>query len=90
MSSAYRNADRAVEIYAGLEVEDGKPYLPANGTEGDIFTGYWCDRCEHDQFPGGGESCRILMNSLIGNQPAEWVYVNNAPVCTAFDPREGE
>lgn len=86
--SEYRNADRAAQIYEGLQVEDGRPYLPANGTEGEIFTEHWCNKCQHDQFLQSGKTCPILMNGLMGVQPREWLYVSNGPVCTAFDSRE--
>jgi hypothetical protein len=37
--------DNAVEIYADLEVKDGKSYYPSNGTEGDFFESHWCCNC---------------------------------------------
>ena len=67
---------------------DGEPYLPSNGTEGEIFMGHWCDRCQKDQFEAGGDSCAILLNTLCGKQPDEWRYEGGVPVCTAFEADE--
>lgn len=69
---------------------DGTSYMPSNGTEGEIFTGYWCDRCSKDQFNDGGDSCNILMMSLCGDQPDEWQYQNGGPCCTAFEEKPGK
>lgn len=78
----------ASEIYADLQVEDCKPYLPANGTEGDIFEARWCERCtqENDDY---GIWCDIHSLALRGEQPKEWIYYENKPMCTAFKKREG-
>ena len=64
---------------------DGEPYLPSNGTEGEIFMGHWCERCHKDQFDAGGDGCPILLKSLLNDQPAEWVYRDGSPICTAFE-----
>ncbi|MEM1153652.1 MAG: hypothetical protein AAGI44_05895 [Pseudomonadota bacterium] len=64
---------------------DGELFLPANGTEGEIFEGCWCQRCSKDQFDAGGDSCTILLNALCGEQPEEWRYQDGVPVCTAFE-----
>jgi len=77
---------RAAEITVGTDeqqIPDGKPYLPSNGTEGEIFTGHWCNRCEHDI----DENCEILVRSLCHEQPDEWQYQNGKPVCTAWRQR---
>jgi hypothetical protein len=79
----------AVEIYAGLEVEDGKPYRPANGTEGDIFCARWCSHCVVYESGEIGVFCEILTASLF-RQSEEWVYWENKPVCTAFKRRKSE
>lgn len=77
----------ASEIYAGLTVEDGKPYRPSNGTEGDIFMSRWCRRCTKDS-EVLKIYCPILNGALCGEQPKEWQYMNNKPLCTAFSPRQ--
>jgi len=78
----------AVEIYAGLEVEDGRPYRSANGTEGDIFCARWCCQCIHDDYEKG-LYCKILIESFCG-QAEEWIYQENKPLCTAFERRKSE
>lgn len=65
-----------------------KPYLPSNGSEGTWFTGKWCDNCANqnpdpDQKPQCDD---ILLKSLTGEQPSEWIYKDGVPVCTAFRP----
>lgn len=77
--------DNAIEIYADLEVEDGKPYRPANGTEGDIFMSRWCDQC---QFETDETDCNILTLTYCTDSVPEWIYQDNKPLCTAFMRRE--
>ena len=65
----------------------GKPYLPSNGTEGMNFTGRFCDNCIHQHpDPDSDHQCNnILLESLIGNQPKEWIYDSDGfGTCTAF------
>lgn len=59
-----------------------KPYRPSNGTEGEIFIGYFCSKCERDKSlrddPEDGIGCPILLNAFafsIGEEgyPKEWV-----------------
>jgi len=55
-----------------------RQYYPSNGTEGAMFEAQYCDRCyKHRQ-------CSILLNAVVGNQPKQWVYENDDPVCTSF------
>ena len=61
----------------------GTPYMPSNGTDGEIFTSQWCDRCEHDV----NEDCEILVRSLCGEQQNEWQYRHSEPICTAWKKR---
>lgn len=65
----------------------GDPYMPSNGTEGMWFTDKFCDQCIH-QHPNPDKSPRcddILIESLVGNQPKEWIYDSNGdPYCTKF------
>ncbi len=65
----------------------GKPYTPSNGTEGTWFISKFCDNCVHQHpDPENPRQCYdILLKSLMGGQPPEWVYNEEAePVCTAF------
>ncbi len=65
----------------------GEPYMPSNGTEGIIFTSHFCDTCIHQHpDPDNERQCNdILVESLIGNQPKEWVYDHlGNPTCTAY------
>ena len=59
------------------------PYRPSNGTEGECFQAKWCAHCTHDDYDNE-VFCPILGNALSGEQPPEWIYVNNTPTCTAF------
>jgi hypothetical protein len=81
-----KNEERAIRIYP-VDFPEGEPYQPSNGTEGEIFMSHWCNKCSIDKFTedGTGESCKILLDSIIGKQPKEWKYASNgAPLCTAF------
>lgn len=70
-----------------------KRYRPSNGTEGEIFQGDWCSRCERDRPSREGdpsEGCSILVKvyALPIDDPAypeEWTYgPDGQPLCTAF------
>ena len=65
----------------------GQPYMPSNGTEGMMFTGEFCDTCinQHPD-PDKQPQCNsILLKSLIGEQPPEWIYnATGHPTCTAY------
>ena len=85
--------DALEEAWAKLTAE-GRPYMPANGTEGEIFQEDWCAHCTHDaEFrrqwdeTGGNpqcDGCEILAASLRGEQPKEWFYHKGQPICSAF------
>ena len=75
--------DNAIEIWDGINVQNITPYMPANGTEGDIFESRWCCNCDFTPHPNIGE-CSILTNAYCGIQPNEWIYYDNKPICTAF------
>jgi len=65
----------------------GQPYMPSNGTEGMNFTGNFCDNCIHQHpDPDKKPQCEdILLKSLCGDQPKEWIYDSEgSPTCTAF------
>ena len=64
-----------------------KPYMPSNGTEGAAFIARFCDRCirQHPNPDKSPQCDEILLQSMIGNQPKEWVYNEQGqPLCTAF------
>lgn len=72
---------------------EGLPYMPANGTEGEIFQDGWCAHCARDaefrrQWEETGnpqvDGCAILAASLRGEQPKEWLFRKGEPICTAF------
>jgi hypothetical protein len=83
MSNLITNQNRAQKI-SPIEYEHGQPYMPSNGTEGEIFMFHWCHKCALDKFEEGGESCPILNKSLIGKQPLEWVETKDGPCCIAW------
>ena len=57
----------------------GKPYMPSNGTEGEMFMEQWCHGCVKEK------SCTILMNSFAGVQSKAWRYNETGePECTSF------
>ena len=60
---------------------ENKLYMPSNGTEGQIFMEKYCDKCYKEK------NCNMLLNSMIGKQPKQWIYdKNNKPTCTSFNP----
>jgi len=73
----------------------GKPYRPSNGTEGEMFSERYCERCAHDatyrRTFEAEDGCRILTSTLVYDvaekgYPAEWVYdAAGVPTCTAFE-----
>ena len=69
-----------------------KKYRPSNGTEGEFFMNYYCDRCKHDSAyrNGTGYSCEIVSDAITldiddENYPTEWQYKDGEPVCTKFE-----
>jgi len=73
--------------------EDGKPYMPANGTEGCDFEDAWCAHCKNRNGDGGWEDefgndvegrCHLLDKAFYAEQPTEWKWRNGKPVCTAY------
>ena len=68
----------------------GDKYIPANGTNGDIFKERWCDRCKKDTLG----TCPILADTYAywldkDKFPAEWIHDSNGqPTCTAFEVDE--
>lgn len=60
-----------------------KPYLPSNGTEGEIFNEKFCYRCERGREDARGP-CPIWGKAMCGDQPKEWVQDDDGPRCTEF------
>ena len=57
----------------------GKPYMPSNGTEGEMFMDQWCHGCIKFK------SCTILTNSFAGQQSKAWRFDDSGdPECTSF------
>lgn len=71
----------SIEIYDNMNIENIAPYMPANAGEGDSFETNWCSKCKKDEI-----FCPILCDAYCGEQPAQWIYLNNKPTCTAFNP----
>lgn len=74
--------DNAIEIYENMKVRNFGPYMPANGTEGMLFEARWCHNCCKNL------ECGILSNAFAGDQPTQWIYWNNKPICTTFKKEE--
>lgn len=56
-----------------------KPYMPSNGTEGEIFKDEYCYQCYKER------QCTILLGAFTGKQPKQWVVGDDGiPVCTSF------
>lgn len=79
----------------------GQKYRPSNGTEGEIFMGNWCCKCQRDKSMREGadfdecdddERCDLIANTMCydvedDEYPKEWTYGNDGqPCCTAFVP----
>lgn len=59
----------------------------ANGTEFEIWSFNWCDRCKKDDMERE-VYCPILTNALFGETtPTEWVGPRGDYECTAFEGR---
>lgn len=63
--------------------QDGKPYMPANGMEGEGFFCEWCADCALED-EENNDFCEILSNSFFGQQPKEWTWRSGQPHCSAF------
>ena len=58
--------------------------MPANGTEGETFTGHYCDICaENDIFQS---PCHIYSEAFNypDTQVEEWYTINGIPHCSKF------
>ena len=80
-NACHRNFEKTGYVLKLEGAENGKPYRPSHGTERDIFTAAWCDRCS--KYDG----CEIFMNVMCGEQPDEWYYWRKSPCCSAFESK---
>ena len=62
----------------------------ANGTEFEIWSSKWCEHCAHDHAAHVDEfgGCDLVLQSLIGEHPVEWVPPHDSTptkyVCQRF------
>jgi hypothetical protein len=70
-------------------------YRPSSGSEGARFMAVWCDRCVRDAAfranPDAADGCPIAADTMayeVGEPgyPREWRYLDDEPICTAFEP----
>lgn len=75
-----------------LPMADIELYCPSNGTEGEIFMGQWCARCQRDRGSRepDGDGCDIIAMTMAfrvddPEYPKEWRRDGpSGPRCTAF------
>lgn len=83
-------------LAATIKKSGGGKYRPSNGSEGEAFRGWFCDRCKRDAGyradPESGNGCNILAASFAAydvddpKYPAEWQYgPDGQPTCTAWE-----
>ena len=70
-----------------MNVIEGKPYRPSNGTEGQIFISNYCDECRKQ------EECQIILYSMAhdidsAEYPKQLIYRDGQPCCTEFEDLE--
>lgn len=74
----------------------GKPFIPSNGTEGDMFMEEFCFQCIHERWTHrqkedrDEDKCGIMNRALLYDTkdpeyPKEWVFTAEGwPVCTSW------
>lgn len=67
----------------------GKPYIPSNGTEGDMFMQAFCFQCKNEKYSytmnTDDPTCEILTGSMVEHKAQEWVYsAEGWPICTKW------
>jgi len=67
-------------------------YRPPNGAEGDYFMEVFCEQCTKDDVENN-ILCPIIAATYAFDvddprYPNAWQYVDDKPVCTAFERRE--
>jgi hypothetical protein len=70
---------QALWDYGSIEIPNGSPYRPSNGSESDWFMGGWCNQCSKLNI------CPIPVMSMTGEQPPEWVYWDQKPICLGWE-----
>jgi len=105
IQGGWRGCERFEEAIdeAGEHIDDEPElvaYRPSNGTEGMIFQGRWCGRCQKRESPDGA-LCEILGQTMVlgvedPDYPAEWVVgedwprkTEHGPQCLAFVAPDG-
>jgi hypothetical protein len=88
-------AEDAERFFSGSA---GKPYQPANGSEGEMFMRLWCADCQRDAAfradPDSADGCPIIADTMCHSAddpdyPPEWKYSERGqPVCTAFEAKD--
>lgn len=76
-----------------LKPRAGRKWRPSNGTEGEIFSACFCERCVHDAGYRNdtGDGCGIIARTLAYDltdpkYPSEWqIGPDGQPTCTAFE-----
>jgi|DEB0MinimDraft_10_1074344.scaffolds.fasta_scaffold127077_3 hypothetical protein len=60
----------------------GKPYMPSNGTEGEMFMSQWCSTCVKQ------DTCMRVLHAMAGDQPRDWRFDDNGePECRAHSDK---
>ena len=66
-----------------------RPYMPSNGTEGEVWTEQWCDKCLRRALdPGAKTQCVHELRALAGEDNKRWYYVDGVPTCLSFRDRK--
>ena len=63
-------------------------YRPSNGTEGDAFMSFYCEKCSRDPFTEKYTCERLALSMAFekgdSEYPRDWVTVDGEPTCLAF------
>jgi len=65
----------------------GTPFIPHNDEKLELFKGHWCHKCCHED-KTRAKYCEIATSEMLGEQPSQWVYVENKPICTEWEARK--
>lgn len=80
--------------FMSIEKENGEPFRPSNGTEGEYFKRRHCYQCELWQDAAGCE-IDIDLHAMVydvedDRYPEEWQWQDGDPTCTEFQPTEDD
>lgn len=67
--------------------KNGEPFTPTY-RELEWFQEIWCEQCQHKE--SALKHCEILSAALLGEQPEEWMYWENIPLCKGFTQHDAE